>query len=110
MFLRASDVKAAKEAIERQGFVLLKGALTPQQLQDAQKATFSASGAVRLPIVIIRLFGMVGRPNYWMKQNLKVMFVSIGCRRSIEDERSGSEYLLHQAYIWCEALRLLLLM
>ncbi|CDJ65767.1 hypothetical protein, conserved [Eimeria necatrix] len=45
LFLRASDVKAAKEAIERQGFVVLKGALTPKQLQDAQKATFSASGA-----------------------------------------------------------------
>lgn len=62
LFLRASDVKAAKEAIERQGFVVLKGALTPKQLQDAQKATFSASGAVSLPIVSVRLDVRDGGP------------------------------------------------
>ncbi|OEH77921.1 hypothetical protein cyc_01069 [Cyclospora cayetanensis] len=43
LFLRASDVKAAKDAISKQGFIVLKNALTPKQLQELQQATFSAT-------------------------------------------------------------------
>ncbi|CDJ36535.1 LOW QUALITY PROTEIN: uncharacterized protein EMH_0089590 [Eimeria mitis] len=43
LFLRASDVKAARAVIAKHGFVVIKNALTPEQLQKVQEATFSAS-------------------------------------------------------------------
>ncbi|CDI87415.1 hypothetical protein, conserved [Eimeria praecox] len=37
LFLRASDVKAARTAIAKHGFVVIKNALTPEQLQEASE-------------------------------------------------------------------------
>lgn len=40
-----SDVKAATGALNRQGFVVIRRALTLEQLQEIQQATFSTSGS-----------------------------------------------------------------
>ncbi|CDJ61806.1 hypothetical protein, conserved [Eimeria maxima] len=43
LFLRASDIKAASESISKHGFCVIKNALTPEQLQEVQQATFASS-------------------------------------------------------------------
>lgn len=50
LFLRASDVKAATSAIAEHGFVVIKNALSPEQLKEVQQATFAASETVRLAL------------------------------------------------------------
>ncbi|CDJ54011.1 hypothetical protein, conserved [Eimeria brunetti] len=80
LFLRASDVKAARAVIEKHGFVVIKNALTSEQLQEVQEVTFAASetaseGGLKMKEFDPNIF--CTRPTYGARGGIPIRFAIV---------------------------------